>query len=128
MQSQRQKVGQAGEDIACDYLKKKGFQILNRNFRTKWGELDIVALSKKTLVFVEVKTLQKTLDRPSEFLPEDEITPHKANQLRTMSQIYLSANKLPQDTACQIDIIAIELLDNNQISEIRHIENAIEDY
>ena len=128
MQNESQKIGQVGEDIAKDFLKKKGYQILNRNFKTKWGELDIVAFFNKIFIFVEVKTLQKSQNKPSEFLPEDEITFHKANQLRKMAQIYLSNNKLPQDTACQIDIIAIELLSNNQVANIRHLENAIEDY
>ena len=128
MQNKSQKIGQTGEDIAKDFLKKKGYQILNRNFRTKWGELDIVAFFNKTFIFVEVKTLRKIQNSTSSFVPEDEITFHKANQLRKMAQIYLSNNKLPQDTACQIDIVAIELLGNNEVSEIRHIENAIEDY
>lgn len=137
MQSDRQKIGQTGEDIAVDYLKKKGYQILARNFKTKWGELDIVASpphhnkvwcggkKEKIIVFIEVKTLQ---NKPhSDFLPEDEITFHKANQLRKMAQIYLSAHNLPLDVSQQIDILAIELGENNQPANIRHTENAIED-
>ncbi|MDD5433593.1 MAG: YraN family protein [Candidatus Pacebacteria bacterium] len=128
MQNQSQKIGQIGEDIAADYLKKKGYQILNRNFKTKWGETDIVARKNGVITFVEVKTLQQIKGRPSEFCPEDEITFHKAEQLRKMAQIYLSANQLPLDVAQQIDILAIELTEKNQIANIRHTENAIEDY
>ena len=128
MQSQRQKIGQAGEDIATDYLTKKGYQILARNFKTKWGELDIVATHNKTLIFVEVKTLRFNQCRSLDFSPEDEITPHKCRQLQKMAQIYLSANRLSLDTAHQIDILAIELLNDNSIANIRHTENAVEDY
>jgi len=164
MQSEEQKIGQMGENIAVDYLRKNGYQILARNFKTKWGELDIVASpphqtklwcgGKKndTIVFVEVKTLKFNVPAlrqglrlsPSavssgpncsaecpqggRFAPEDEITFHKAKQLRKMAQIYLSSHKLPLDISQQIDILAIELDENNQIANIRHTENAIEDY
>lgn len=138
-------IGNIGENIAADYLKKNGYQILARNFKTKWGELDIIALpphqtklwcggeKNKTIIFVEVKTLKfhspaLRFAQDGHFAPEDEITFHKAQQLRKMAQIYLSANKLPLDTAQQIDILAIELAENSQIANIRHIENAIEDY
>lgn len=134
MLSQRQKTGQIGENIAINYLKKNGYQILARNFRTKWGELDIVAQKNKVIIFVEVKTLRlasfaqgKPLKNGG-FLPEDEITFHKVNQLRKMAQIYLSINKFALDTAHQIDVLAIELAEDQQTANIRHIENAIEDY
>jgi len=127
MQSQRQKIGHTGEDIATYYLIKKGYQILNRNFKTKWGELDIVASHNKTIIFIEVKTLRFNQCRPLDFSPEDEITPYKCHQLLKMTQVYLSANKLPLDIAHQIDILAIELLSNSSIANIRHIKNAIKD-
>lgn len=127
MQNQSQKIGAIGEEIATDYLKKKGYQILARNFKTKWGELDIVTSHKKTIVFVEVKTLKINPYKKSNFSPEDEITFHKAKQLQKMAQIYLSSKKLPLDIAQQIDIVAIEF---NTLDDyvIRHTENAIGDY
>ncbi len=130
MQNEQQKIGAIGEEIATDYLKKKGYKILERNFKTRWGELDIIASYKKTIIFVEVKTLRVAPlphGKHSEFLPEDEITFHKTNQLQKMTQIYLSAKKLPLDINQQIDIIAIEF---NTVDDyiIRHTENAIGDY
>ncbi len=127
MLNQNQKIGQVGEGIATDYLKKKEYKILDRNFKTKWGELDIVAQKNKTIIFVEVKTLRQAQGRPSEFTPEDEITFHKAKQLQKMTQIYLSHKKIPLDVDQQIDIIAVEF---NTIDDyiVRHTENAIGDY
>ena len=149
MQNQSQKIGQVGEDVATDYLKKKGYKILARNFKTKWGELDIVALpphqtklwcggeKNKTIIFVEVKTLRVApayvntsagkQGRPSEFLPEDEITFHKTKQLQKMAQIYLSTKKLPLDINQQIDVLAIEFNTFDDYN-VRHTENAIGDY
>ncbi len=122
----RKQIGNIGENIATDYLKKNGYQILARNFKTKWGELDIIAQKNRVIIFVEVKSLNKNLK--SDFQPEDEITFHKARQLQKMTQIYLSNNKIQLDTPHQIDILAIELAENGQVANIRHIENAIEDY
>lgn len=57
--TEKSELGQKGEDLACVYLVEKGFKILERNYRRKWGEIDIVAVAPdKTLVFVEVKTMK----------------------------------------------------------------------
>ena len=120
-----QSLGQKGEDIAVEYLQKNGYAILSRNFRYKsFGELDIMASKKGKIVFAEIKTIRA---RPN-FQPEDQITAKKQNQLRKMTQIYLSAKKLPADTPQQIDIIAIELDKNDDVVALRHHQNAIEDY
>ena len=120
-----QSLGQQGEQIAAEYLQKNGYAICERNFRYKsFGELDIVASKKGKIVFVEVKTIRA---RPN-FQPEDQITAKKQNQLRKMTQIYLSAKKLPADAPQQIDIIAIELDKDDMVVAMRHHQNAIEDY
>ena len=120
-----QSLGQQGEQIAAEYLQKNGYAICERNFRYKsFGELDIVASKKGKIIFVEVKTIRA---RPN-FQPEDQITAKKQNQLRKMTQIYLSAKKLPADAPQQIDIIAIELDKDDMVVAMRHHQNAIEDY
>ena len=54
--NRRRQLGDAGEQLAADHLARRGFQILDRNYRTRWGELDIVACDGRTIVFCEVKT------------------------------------------------------------------------
>ena len=54
--NRRRQLGDAGEQLAADHLARRGFQILDRNYRTRWGELDIVACDERTIVFCEVKT------------------------------------------------------------------------
>ncbi len=116
-------LGQFGEEIAEKELKKKGYKILAKNFRNKWGELDLVVKKKRKIIFVEVKTIQKR----EGFLPEDEIDRKKKKQLIKMSQIYLSENKIPFEGPWQIDIIAIEVSPGFEKAKIRHYQNAIED-
>jgi len=117
------KLGERGEKIALQYLKEKGYKILARNFKRKWGEIDIVAKKKKKIVFIEVKTIRKK----EGFYPEDEIDWKKKRQLVKMAQIYLREFKIPLDSPWQIDIIAIEISLNSQRVKIKHYKNAIED-
>lgn len=118
--------GNLGEDIAADHLKKKRYKILARNWQNKWGEIDIVAKKKRKIIFVEVKTLRlATLAQGRPFLPEDEINERKKRQLVKMAQIYLLDNKLPLDSSCQIDVMAIEITAGEP--KIRHLENTLED-
>ncbi len=122
--------GRLGEEIAVNYLKKKGYKILDVNFKNKWGEIDIIAKKKKILHFVEVKAIHKK----EGFSPEDEISQRKQKQLLKMVQIYLSQNNISFETPHQIDVLAVELRHHGENSlwaekeaGIRHIENAVED-
>jgi len=122
---EKKDLGDTGERIAENYLKEKGYKILDKNFRySKLGELDIIAKKDNNIIFCEVKTRLKT--GPSEFLPEDNITHEKQKKLIKLSQIYLSKNKL-MDNSWQIDILAIETYRDGSF-DIRHIENAIADF
>jgi putative endonuclease len=92
MLNRRQKLGQAGEALAERHLKKMGYRILERNYRTRLGEIDLIARDNGTLVFVEVKT------RRSEKYgsPRFAITPHKQKKLSVTALSYLKQT-------CQID-------------------------
>ena len=116
-------LGQKGEDTAPAYLEKKGYKIRERNFsRRPFGEIDIVAEKQGKIIFIEVKTIKEQDD----FLAEDELSPKKYLCLLKMAEIYLSAKKLPQETACQIDIIALTKKENGKY-RLRHYKNAVED-
>lgn len=67
----RHEIGKLGEDLACKYLQNKGYKILERNFEAKQGEIDIIALDKEELVFIEVKTRSNILyGKPAEAVNE----------------------------------------------------------
>ena len=121
-------IGNLGEKIAQEYLKKKRYKILDTNFKKKWGEIDIVAKKQQVIIFVEVKTLRRA-ERAEDkaFIPENEIDWKKKKQLRKITQIYLSENKISLNRPYQIDIMAVEISPDLKESKIRHHENAIED-
>jgi putative endonuclease len=91
MKSQNKETGRLGEDLATKFLEAKGYKILDRNYSTKFGELDIIARDGETLVFVEVKT--KTSDQFGS--PEEMITPHKLHQIQNTAQSYLLSRPSP---------------------------------
>lgn len=114
-------IGKYGEEKAEKYLRKKGYQILERNYKKPWGELDIIAQYGKKLIFVEVKAQNK---RDKFFIsPEENITPFKQKQLIKSAKAYLAFKKW-LDKNWRIDVVAVELY-NDELYEIRHIENAV---
>ncbi|MDD5431006.1 MAG: YraN family protein [Candidatus Pacebacteria bacterium] len=102
------KTGQIGEDLACEYIKNKGYKIIERNHRQKWGELDIIAAApNKTLIFLEVKTL--TNPNFAGLKPEDHLTGSKLEKLKRTAELYANNNAamIKDKRGWQIDLAAI---------------------
>jgi len=116
----RKELGDVGEKLARDFLKKKGYKIRDTNFRCREGEIDIIAQKKDCLVFVEVRTRTG-----SGFgSPEESVTFAKKEKLITSALTYLNSHKdLPE--SWRIDFIAVELDQNGKTTRIELIENAV---
>jgi putative endonuclease len=111
------KIGIKGEQIATDFLQKKGYTILNRNWRAGNKELDIVAQKGDTIVFCEIKTRTS-----HEFgFPEEAVTRRKQQHIKMAAAAWQEAN--PGHDYIRFDIVAI-LLDDTGIKEIMHFEEA----
>ena len=120
--SDNSRVGHLGEDIAANYLTARGYRILERNFRCKGGEVDIIARdpADKSLVFVEVKARRGL----AYGVPQLAVTPFKQRQVSKAALTWLSKNRL-HDTNARFDVIAI-LLHTDAAHSIEHITNAFE--
>lgn len=106
--------GKKGENAGCIFLEKNGFEIVERNFFAKYGEIDIIALKNDVIHFVEVKSGE-------EFEPILNITPHKLQKLIKAIQIYLSKNRLMNDYCIDALIIKkgqCELIENITMSAL----------
>lgn len=112
----KQYTGKLGEDLACAFLQKQGYKIIERNFQKKHGDIDIVALDSNTLVFIEVKTR-----RSHTFgLPAESITPRKIQALIKSAQLYHMLHpNLPE--LMRIDVVAIDY--TQKIPTIELIKN-----
>ena len=109
--------GAIGEGIAVEYLEKKGYRVVDRNYRYERGEIDIVAEDGDTLVFVEVKS-RRSLSYGE---PHESVTEKKRAQIRKVAEGYLFAKSII-DRACRFDIISIVQRGPNK--EIQHFEDA----
>lgn len=109
----RREVGRGGERRAVEHLKRQGYKIIDRNWRTPYGELDIVAASGNELVFVEVRTLEShTL-----LFPEESVGAGKQHRLARLATAYVQRTRHEGDW--RIDVIAIDR------EGLRHIKNAV---
>ena len=120
MPLKRKEVGAIGEKLAADLLKKRGYKIIQRNFRCREGEIDIIAQKDECIVFVEVRTKKNTAFGT----PEESVTLSKREKLISLANAYIQAyNKPPQ--SWRIDVVAVELTPDNRVSRLEHIENAV---
>jgi putative endonuclease len=97
-------LGRDGEEIACQYLLGRNFELVARGFRMFRGEIDIIARDGETLVFIEVKARADE----SHGRPEEAVTPAKQRQIRRIAQGFLAAHPQP-GVACRFDVVAIIL-------------------
>lgn len=112
-------LGDLGEDIAARFLTEKGYKVRERNFLTRWGELDIVAQRGDTIHFVEVKTAHISSTGPA---PEEHITHEKLARLEKAIDIYLSKRRL-FEYPYQLDAIIVVLDVERREARINHMAN-----
>ena len=102
----RHETGRVGEEVACDYVKKLGYEIIEKNYRNKMGEIDIIAKDKNEIIFIEVKTrCQKKYGSPSEAVDR-----RKKRHIYHVAEFYLIINKL-ENAFCRIDVIEVYFKD-----------------
>lgn len=111
--------GKIWEIEAANFLRKKRYKLVESNYTTRFGEIDLIVRNKKYICFVEVKQRDvHSLATPAEF-----VTYRKQQRIITSAQLYLSQNKV--DLQPRFDIIEI-YTENNKINSIKHLENAFE--
>ncbi len=137
--TEKRKLGDIGENIACDYLRKHGFEVIERNYLRKWGELDIICKKKGILRFIEVKsvscvTLSET--RPpapgfggrtgatDNYRPEDNVHPQKLKRLARAIQTYILEKRLDKYD-WQLDIVTVRIDMANRKARVEVLENII---
>lgn len=121
----RKRLGNRGEDLAASFLAQHGYQLVARNWRTRAGELDIVARDGEWLVFVEVRTRRvgSGAATPALGRPEDSVTPRKQLQLVAMAEAYLF--ELPWAGPWRIDVIALEIGADGAVARLNHLRDAV---
>ena len=139
--SEKQKIGEIGENIAVKFLVKHGFTVIERNYTKKWGEIDIIAEKEGKLYFIEVKSVSRSnLDIVSpaaakalagkhgtsdEYRAEDNMHPWKLQRLSRTIQTYLLAKKVPEDVEWQVDLLVVFLDLKNKKAKVKLVKDVI---
>ena len=130
----RKSVGRMGEDIACQFLVRKGYKILERNYRRKWGEIDIIALKGGTVRFVEVKAVSVRLktsfsrekgSREMDYRPEELAHATKLRKVARTAALYMEEHG--DDREFQVDVVGVIMNEATRTARCRLFEQALED-
>jgi putative endonuclease len=122
----RRALGALGERLAAEHLTRAGYLVLGRNYRTRYGELDIIAADSRCLVFCEVKT-RVAGGRSGPADPLDAIGPRKQRRLRAMAREWLASKdtqERPHRPELRFDAIGIVVTSRGALVSLQHLENA----
>jgi putative endonuclease len=128
--TEKRKLGDTGENIACDYLARHGFEVIERNYLRKWGEIDIIARKKGIMRFIEVKSVScRTLPGDvihvtSDYRPEDNVHPQKLRRLARAIQTYILEKRLDH-MDWQLDLITVKIHMESRKARVEMLENII---
>jgi len=129
--SEKQKIGEIGENIAVKFLMKHGFSILDRNYTKKWGEIDIIAEKANKIYFIEVKSVSRetlksvTRETLDQYHPEDNMHPWKLKRLSRTIQTYLLSKKIPDEKEWQVDLLVVFLDLKNKKAKVKLVSDII---
>ncbi|MCA9359053.1 YraN family protein [Candidatus Kaiserbacteria bacterium] len=129
-QGDKNKIGAFGEQIAVNYLKRKGFTILNTNYLKKWGEIDVVAREMDTVRFVEVKTVSYETRNELNMVvshgtwrPEENVHASKILRLNRAIESWILEHSYEGDW--EIDVIAVRIVPRERYATVKYIRNAV---
>lgn len=125
--SKTSQTGAVGEDIACTFLARKGFKIIEKNYRKPWGEIDVVAEKDGIMHFVEVKAVSRILSlngsREMDYRPEEMATRSKLHKVARTAMIYMESKRDSREF--QIDVLGVLMDKEKRIARCRFFEQAL---
>ncbi|MDO8514499.1 MAG: YraN family protein [bacterium] len=117
----RKEVGRIGEDIAAQFLQRKGFRVITRNYRKPWGEIDIIAEKGNVVRFVEVKAVSR---ESPDYRPEELVDARKLRKVSRTAALYMETTKDRREY--QIDVVGVILNKATRTARCRLFEQALE--
>jgi len=129
--SDKQKIGEFGETVAVKFLMKHGFEVLDRNYTRKWGEIDIIAQKDKKLYFIEVKSVSiSSLDNVTHetidsYRAEENMHPWKMQRISRTIQTYLLSKNVPEEVEWQCDLFVVYLDMHKREGRVKVVSNII---
>ena len=119
-------LGFLAENIAARYLMEQGYQVIARNYRKPWGEIDVIATKAGVVCFVEVKANHRQF--AGDFNPESRVNPRKLSKIIKTASLYLEYELRRPGTGWQVDIVSVTFNKQAQSANIKHFKNIAQDY
>ncbi|MBX4189519.1 YraN family protein [Candidatus Parcubacteria bacterium] len=119
MYSKKRQFGNIGENVACVFLEKHDFTIIERNYLRKWGEIDIVARKGEIIHFIEVKAVS----HETQYRPEENMHPQKLRRLGRTMQTYVLEKQIEGEW--QLDLVTVRIDEKNRRAQAEIIENIV---
>lgn len=119
-------IGRVGERIASRFMENKGYSVLDRNYRQKWGEIDLIVSDDKGICFIEVKSAMRNASqnlRESGFRPEENVHEYKIRRLNRAIQTYFTEKDIPTDVYWQLDLLVVVIDLETKRATVERIEN-----
>lgn len=118
----RKDVGKGGEDIACQFLQRNGYKIIDRNYRRKWGEIDIIAVKDDIVRFVEVKAVSR---ESPDYRPEELVHRTKLRKVARTASLYMEEKR--DNREYQVDVVGVIMNVVTRTARCRLFEQALAD-
>jgi len=124
----KQEVGKLGEDLACRYLSENNYQIIDRNYLKKWGEIDIVARKDNVLVFIEVKSVSRerveNVSGETSYRAEDNMHKWKLDRLKRVITTYLIENE-KENVKWEFGLITVYLSVKDKVAKVNFLKDIV---
>lgn len=118
-------IGKTGEDIACTWLEKHGFLIVERNYLKKWGEIDVIASKDRLIHFVEVKSVIKASNDSRGHRPEENVHELKIRRLRRTIETYLLEKRYGLDAPFRFHVLVVKMNSSTRRASVNFLENIV---
>jgi len=128
--AQHNEIGKIGENITKTFLMKHGFSVLETNYRTRYGEIDIIARKDNKMRFIEVKSVKVNNLSETENLdvqPEDNLTHAKWSKFVISVETYLKHKNIPKETKWQIDLACVYINTEMREGRVKLLENILKE-
>ena len=116
--------GNFAENLAGRYLESRGYEIIERNYRKPWGEIDIIAFKNDICVFVEVKANSREFI--GDFNPEVRVDDRKLGKIVKTAMLYMDSDVLRSSYDWQVDVVSVTFNENDKKAKIKHFKNVAE--
>ena len=117
----RKEVGRIGEEIACQFLERRGFKVVSRNYRKPWGEIDIIAEKGNIVRFIEVKAVSR---ESAYYRPEELVHRTKLRKVARTASLYMEEHR--DNREFQIDAVTVVMNETTRIARCQLFEQALE--